>query len=183
MEMDQKTKSPVATYYLQWGWNPGTSADPVMHAPVWANSSFASKSETFRSSFSHTLLIPGLRGFSYSNRLVIFLDLFWHKVLWSWTIEHEKLRLWFFIDPQLSRRIFDPGPSISCCLILQVFVSVLKVSLKCNSQSRIQGGGPRGPSPPPPWLRTTFLAPLWFNIQFFLNFFGLALLGIFSHHL
>ena len=42
------------------------------------------------------------------------------------------------------------------------------------------GGAKGAMPPPPPWLRTTFLAPLAPKFNFFLNYLGLASLGIFS---
>ena len=47
----------------------------------------------------------------------------------------------------------------------------------------IEDPGSKGPyPPPPPSLRTTFLAPLALNFKIFLNFFSLALFSIFSLH-
>ena len=62
MEMDS-VDSAEPRENKKLGLNPGTSAIPVVHAPIWANSPFA-VSQIFRSSCSHALLILGLRGFS-----------------------------------------------------------------------------------------------------------------------
>ena len=58
----KQNKNPVTIYYLQWGWNPWPLT--FLHSILLSELKFpfACRSETFRSSCSHALLILGLVG-------------------------------------------------------------------------------------------------------------------------